>query len=125
MILPQVGIILRETSFREIVFLGYEFGKNHTSINHLLFLEDLKLFAKSKKQLNTLINTVRIFSEDKRMEFDISKYGAVIMRKGKFSHSDEIYLPSGETIHEVDQEKRSHIKITYLECLKVMKSSIM
>ena len=122
MILPQIGIILREASFKEIVFLGYEFGKNHTSINHLLFLEDLKLFAKNKKQLNTLINTVRIFSEDKRMEFDNSKYGGVIMRKGKFSHSDEIYLLSGETIHEVDQEKRCK---SDLECLKVMKSSIM
>lgn len=84
MILPQLGIILRETSFKEIVFLGYEFGKNHTSVNHLLFLEYLKLFAKNKKQLSTLINTVRIFSEDKRTDFDISKYGAVIMRKGNF-----------------------------------------
>ena len=42
---------------------GYEFRTGET-INQLLFMDDLKLYFKSEKALESLIQKVRIFSED-------------------------------------------------------------
>ena len=53
----------------------HEFGAKKTRMNHLLFTDDLKLFAKSNDQINSLVNTVYTFSEDIGMEFGIKKCG--------------------------------------------------
>ena len=50
-------------------------------MNHLLFMEELKLFAKSKNQIDSLVQTVRIFSEDIGMQFAIKKCGVLIMER--------------------------------------------
>ena len=51
---------------------GYEFRTGET-INHLLFLDDIKLYSKSKKALDSLIQTVRIISKDFGVQFGIDK----------------------------------------------------
>ena len=38
--------------------------KDGCRINHLLFMDDLKLFAKNEKEVDSLVQTVRIFSDD-------------------------------------------------------------
>ena len=39
-------------------------------MNYFLFMDDLKLFAKNQNQIDSLVNTVSIFSEDiKIVEF--------------------------------------------------------
>ena len=43
---------------------SYELKKEDKKINDSLFLDDLKLFAANKDQIDNLVNTVRIFSED-------------------------------------------------------------
>ena len=43
---------------------GYEWGNKGFKLNHLLFMDDLKFFAKSKNQIDYLVQTVQIFSED-------------------------------------------------------------
>ena len=63
----------------------YEIGKGEIIINYLLFMDDLKLFGKNEKELETLMNTVRIFSNDIRMDFEINKCGVLIMKRGKLS----------------------------------------
>lgn len=35
-------------------------------------MDDLNLYSQNEKQIHILANTVRIFSEDTRMEFQIS-----------------------------------------------------
>ena len=47
---------------------GYEFTNSEEKINHLLFMDDLKLYSKSDKTLDFLIQTVRIFSNDIKRE---------------------------------------------------------
>ena len=42
--------------------IGYKI--NQRSISHLLFMEDLKLFASNDNQLQSLINIVKTFSDD-------------------------------------------------------------
>ena len=34
-----------------------------------MYMDDIKLFAKNEKEMETLIHTVRIYSQDIRIEF--------------------------------------------------------
>jgi hypothetical protein len=43
---------------------GYQLGKNRGHIDHLLFMHDLKLYAKNVKELDSLVQIVRVVSED-------------------------------------------------------------
>ena len=43
-------------------------------INHLLFMDDLKLYGKSENEIKGLVSTVEVFSQDIGMEFDIKKW---------------------------------------------------
>ena len=61
---------------------GYDLGGNKGTVNHFLVMDDLKLYEKNKRQLDTLANSVRIFSEDVQMQFEISKCAILIMRGG-------------------------------------------
>ena len=46
----------------------YKWGKQEYKLNHLLFMDDLKLYAKSKEQTNTPVRTAYVFSTDIGME---------------------------------------------------------
>ena len=46
-------------------------------------MNDIKLFAKSEKELETLICTVRIYSQDIGMEFGIKKCARLVVKSGK------------------------------------------
>ena len=46
----------------------YEFSESKEKINHLLFMDDLKLYSRSEKGLDSLVQTVRVFSEDIGMD---------------------------------------------------------
>ena len=43
---------------------GYKLAKDTKPINHLLFMDDLKLYGASKDQLDSLVQVVRIFLQD-------------------------------------------------------------
>ena len=53
--------------------VAYEFSERKEKINDLLFMDDLKLHSQSEKGLDSLVQTVRVFSEDIGMEFGIEK----------------------------------------------------
>ena len=57
----------------------YEWGKKDYKLNHLLYMDDLKLFAKSEEQIDTLVRTVHVFST----EFGMKKCGILTMKRGK------------------------------------------
>ena len=56
--LIPLSIVLRR------VKAGYDLASRKGLLNHLLFMNDLKLYGKNEKQVDTLINTVRVFSSD-------------------------------------------------------------
>ena len=56
------------------------------------FMEDLKLYSRSEKGLDSLVQTVRVFSEDIGMEFGIEKCAMLVMEKGKIVKSVGIEL---------------------------------
>ena len=75
--LIPLSLILRK------VKAAYKFSESKEKINYLLFMDDLKLYSQSEKGLDSLGQTVRIFSEDIGMEFGIEKYAMLVMEKGK------------------------------------------
>ena len=82
---------------------GYEWGNKGFKLNHLLFMDDLKLFAKSKNQIDSLVQTVHIFSENIGMQFGMKKCGLLIMEKGKVVRTDGIRLPDGQYTKDINE----------------------
>ena len=75
MMIP-LTLVLRQTK------AAYELKKGGKKINHLPFMDDLKLFEKNEDQIDNLVYTVRIFPEDMKMEFGLPKCGVLIMKRG-------------------------------------------
>ena len=63
--LIPLSLILRK------VKAAYEFSESKQKINHSLFMNDLKLYSPSEKGLDSLVQTVQVFSEDIGMELGI------------------------------------------------------
>ena len=61
-------------------------------------MDDIKLFAKNEKELETLINAIRIYSQDIGMEFGIEKCAMLVMKYGKRHLTDWMVLPNQDTI---------------------------
>ena len=60
---------------------GYHFASIGQKVNHVLFRDDLKLHARNEKSLESLLQTVRVFSNDIGMEFGVEKYAVLTMKK--------------------------------------------
>ena len=89
----------------------YEWGKKDYKLNHLLYMDDLKLFAKSEEQIDTLVRTVLVFSTDIGMEFRMKKYGTITMKRGKVVRSEGVILPNNEEMKEVEKEGYKYLGI--------------
>ena len=61
-------------------------------------MDDLKLYSRSQKGLDSFVQTVCVFSEDRGMEFGIKKCAMLLMEKGKIVKSVGIELPDGKVI---------------------------
>ena len=46
-------------------------------------MDDLKLFAKNEKEIDSLVQTVRIFSDGIGITFGLEKCAAMTMKRGK------------------------------------------
>ena len=55
-------------------------------------MDNIKLFAKNEKELETLIQTVRIYSQDIAMEFGIEKCDMLVMKSGKRQMTEGVEL---------------------------------
>ena len=97
---------------------SYEWGRKEFKLNHLLFMDDLKLFGKRDDQIDSLVQTVLTFSEDIGMEFGLKKCGVVTLKKGKLVKFDGIHLPNQEIIKEVDENEYTYLGILELVEIK-------
>ena len=59
---------------------GYKLSKSQEKINPM---DDIKLFVKNEKEFGTLIQTVRVYSQDIGIEFGIEKWAMLKMKNGK------------------------------------------
>ena len=96
----------------------YKWRKREYALNHLLFMDDLKLYAKSEERKNTLVRIVYVFSTDIGMEFGIKKCGILTMKRGKIVKSKGIKLPDGELMKQIGQEGYTYLGIIELDKIK-------
>ena len=96
----------------------YKWGKKEYKLNQLLFMDHLKLHAKSEEQTNALVRTVYVFSTDIGMEFGIKKCGILTMKRGKIVKREGIKLPDGEEMKQVGQEGYKYLGIIELDKIK-------
>ena len=82
---------------------SYELKKGGKKINYLLFMDDLKLFAKNEDQIDSLVNTVKKFSEDIKMEFGLPKCGVLIMKRKKAVKSEGISMPDEKMMKNIEE----------------------
>ena len=61
---------------------GYQLDEQ-TKINHLFYVDDLKLYGTSDKQLTALINTVKNVLGDIKIEFGLDKCAKASLKRGK------------------------------------------
>ncbi|XP_063588859.1 uncharacterized protein LOC134766032 [Penaeus indicus] len=94
---------------------GYRFAKEMKPVNHLLFMDDLKLYGANKYQLDSLVQVVRIFSQDIRMSFGLDKCAVLEMKRGRQVGSSGIDLPDDQHITEVEEEGYNYLGILQLD----------
>ena len=94
---------------------GYKLSKSQEKINHLKYMDDVKLFAKNEKELEALIHAVRMYSQNKGMEFGIEKYAMLVMKSGKRHLTDEIELSNQHKIRMFGEKE------TY-KCLEILEA---
>ena len=85
------------------VKMGYKVDKQSLTINHMLFMDDLKLFGKSMNEIDSLVKTVEACCSDIGMEFGIAKCAVLNLKRGKLVTCDGIELQSGDKIECVDE----------------------
>ena len=77
-------------------------------------MDDLKLYGANKDQLDSLIQVVRIFSQDIRMSFGLVKCAILEMRRGRQVGSSGIDLPDNQHIKEVEEDGYKYLGIMQL-----------
>ena len=61
---------------------GYSFGKGKERLNHLLFMDYLKLYAGSNDNvIDSLVKVVKVVSRDNGMQFGFDKYAVLKMKR--------------------------------------------
>ena len=86
------------------MYRGYKFTKLQKRINHLMYIDDIKLFAKNEKELETLIQTIRIYSQDIKMEFGTEKCFMIIISR-KREIIEVIEPPNQERIRTLGEKE--------------------
>ena len=68
-----------------------------------MYIDDLKLYGKTDKGLNSSIQTVRIFSSDICMEFGIKNCNRLILKRGIKDENYDIILPNNLKISSLKE----------------------
>ena len=92
-----------------------------------MYMDDIKLFAKNDKELETLRHSLRIYSQDIGMEFGIEKCAILVMKIGKRHINDGMELPNQDKIRMLaENETYKYLGILEADTIKQveMKSKI-
>ena len=95
--LIPLSLILRKAK------AAYEFSESKEKINQLLFMDYLKFYSRSEKGLDSLVQTVCVFSEDVGIEFGKEKCAMLVMEKEKIVKLFGIELPNGKVIKPLQE----------------------
>lgn len=81
--------------------VGFEIDETH-KVNHLFYMDDLKLFARDEAQLKRALVTVKQFSNDIGMEFGLDKCATAVYKRGKLFKSQNIQVDERTSIRNLE-----------------------
>ena len=94
---------------------GFILEKNGLKLNHLLYIDDLKLFSRNNTELESLLHAVKVFSSSICIKFGLDKCATTSVVRGKLVESNnEILTKDITTPHWI-----SLISISIWKCLKM------
>ena len=70
-----------------------------------MYMDDIKLFAKKEKELDTLIQAVRIYIQEIGMEFGWEECTMQTMKSRKRHMTEGIELPNQEKLESLEKRK--------------------
>ena len=82
-LLPVIVMMPLNHIFKKCIGV-YKPIESQEMINHITYMNDMKPFDKNEVELETLIQTLGIYSDDIEMLFGIEKCAMLIMRSGKW-----------------------------------------
>jgi hypothetical protein len=94
-------------------------------------MDNFKLYGKKEREIDSLINTVRIFSDDISMKFGLEKFARLVVERGKVEQRDGLQLNIGNIQDvEVSQEyeylgiKSNATHLSFKRVRQVLKSKL-
>ena len=117
--LIPVTVILR------ILKQRHSFGKEKERLDHMLIMDDLKLYGSKDNETDSLVKVVKIVSEDIGIRFGLDRCAVLNMKREKQIHCEGINL-DGVVIEEVDQEGHKFLGILERDdiCQEKMKEKV-
>ena len=98
---------------------AYKLSRSQEKINHLMYMDDIKLFAKNEKELETLIHAVIIYSQDIGIEFGIKIFAMLVMKSGKRHLTDGLEQPNQDKIRTLaENETYKYLGILEADTIK-------
>ena len=80
-------------------------------------MEDLKLYAKSETELDSLIQAMIIFCDDVDMVFGLGRCAVLVLKGGKMFRTERIVLPDGKRIREVNLDGYKYLGVLQLDSI--------
>ena len=68
-------------------------------------MDDIKLFTKNEKELETLIHAVRIYGQEIGIEFTMGKCDMLVMKRGKRHLTDRLEQPNQDKIRTLGEKE--------------------
>ena len=109
MIMIPLSMLLKEER------KGYKLGNPGSLVNHLLFMDDLKLYGKSQDEVDALLGLVQEYSNDIGMEFGMDKCAVLGIKNGKRVECRGVVLPSGDVMKDVDEDGYKYLGVLQTE----------
>ena len=81
-------------------------------------MDDLKVYGKDKAEIESLISTVQLISQDIGIEYGIKKCGVVVLKRGEVCKGEGIKSINRQTIKEVDDDGYKYLGILELDKFK-------
>ena len=81
-------------------------------------MDDIQLFGRGTKEIDTLVQIVRVVSTDIRMEFGIEKCALINIQRGKVTRTEGIQLPDGNSIKDIDETGYKYLGVIEREEIK-------
>lgn len=92
-------------------------SRNQCRINHLFYMDDLKLYAANRKQLDSILELTNNMTQDIGMSFGLDKCKIVTVEKGQLMDRLDFELEGGDFIERIGI---GHYK--YLEIIQTHKN---